>query len=105
METINKDLFINDYSNNKDSINIHYSIMNIKSKRNKKEYSAEKARQRALYIADKLGNPSGILFYLKCAWNLTDEYLDWLLNYSLTKIDKIRYFSKVASLEMVKNNC
>ena len=80
-----------------------YSINNRNTKRNRKEYSEEAAQQRALYLADKFHNPDGIQFYLKCAWNLTDEYIDWLVEYSFKKNNPARYFVSVASKEMAKN--
>lgn len=73
------------------------------TKRNKKKYNEKLAQQRALYIAEKLNNPSRTLFYLKCAWNLTDAYLDHLLAIALTKNNPILYFSAAASREMLKN--
>ena len=81
---------------------IQYSIQGG-TKRNKKNYTDKKAQQKAMYLADKLGNPGGMMFYLKCAWNLTDEYLDWLVGYSMKKSNPARYFSSVASKEMKKN--
>lgn len=73
------------------------------TKRDKRHYSAEEARAKAGYIADKLHNSSRLMFYLKCAWNLTDDYLDRLLQISLTKDDAQRYFSAAASNEMSSN--
>ena len=75
-----------------------------KTKRNKKNYSSNLAKNRALYLAQKLNNPSRLMFYLKCSWNLTDAYLDRLLKIALTKNDPIKYFSASASREMQKNN-
>ena len=79
------------------------SDFTINTKRNKKKYNEKLAQQRALYIAEKLNNPSRTLFYLKCAWNLTDAYLDRLLAIALTKNNPILYFSAAASREMLKN--
>lgn len=73
------------------------------TKRNKRGYSVDLARARADYIANKLNNPASILFYLKCAWNLTDKYLDDLLEIALTKDEPEKYFSSVASKEMKRN--
>lgn len=76
----------------------------IVTKRNRKNYSKQLAQGRARYIAAKLDNPSRMMFYLKCAWNLTDEYLDKLLSIALTKNDPIRYFSASAAREMRNNS-
>lgn len=73
------------------------------TKRNKRNYSENLARTRAEYIAKKLNNPSRFMFYLKCAWNLTDAYLDRLLGVALTKENPICYFSRAASNEMQHN--
>lgn len=85
----------NEYSKLKKS---QYSILNIK--RNKKNYSDKAAQQRALYLMNKFDNPGGKLFYLKCAWNLSDEFIDWLVDYSSKKDCPSRYFTKVASEKM-----
>lgn len=74
------------------------------TKRNKKSYTEQLAQSRARYIAGKLNNPTRMLFYLKCAWNLTDEYLDRLLSISLTKTSPVHYFSASAAREMRKNS-
>lgn len=103
MERVNGVLNIQ-YSNKKDSMNIQYSIKAIKSKRNRKGYSDKAAQNKAMYLADKFENPGGILFYLKCAWNLTDEYLDWLVGYSFKKKNAAKYFIRVADNEMKKNS-
>lgn len=79
------------------------SLEGAKTKRNRSRYSGKAARTRADYIAQKLDNPSSKMFYLKCAWNLTDAYLDRLLYISLTKKDPIRYFSAAAVREMREN--
>lgn len=76
----------------------------IVTKRNKKRYTGQLAQGRARYIAAKLNNPSRMMFYLKCAWNLTDEYLDRLLSIALSKNDPVRYFSASAAREMRKNS-
>ena len=73
------------------------------TKRNRNQYNEQLARNKAQYLADKLKNPSRLLFYLKCSWNLTDNYLDRLLTISLNKDDPIKYFSASASREMIKN--
>lgn len=74
------------------------------TRRNKLNYTDGLARSRAEYLAFKLNNPSRFMFYLKCAWNLTDAYLDRLLSISLLKKDPARYFSKAASIEMANNS-
>lgn len=74
------------------------------TKRDRSKYNEHSAHQKALYIADKLHNPTRLLFYLKCAWNLTDEYLDRLLDIAMKKNDPIKYFSAAASREMTKNS-
>lgn len=79
-----------------------YSILNIEYRRDKKHYSAEQARQKASYLADKFKNPNGLAFYLKCAWNLTDQYIDWLVEYSSKKDSPCRYFIKVANRKMLE---
>ena len=79
-----------------------YSIRGVEVKRNKKGYSEKAAQQRALYLADKFRNPQGIKFYLKCAWNLTDNYIDWLVEYSMKKSNPSRYFVSVASRKMAE---
>ena len=73
------------------------------TKRNRRNYTESEARSKADYIATKLNNPSRRMFYLKCAWNLTDEYLDRLLRIALTKTDPQRYFSASAAREMRQN--
>ena len=80
--------------------NIQYSISNGSIKRNRKNYSEKAAQQKAMYLTDKFNNPGGMNFYLKVAWNLTDWYIDWLVNYSFKKNDPSRYFVKVASQKM-----
>lgn len=87
----------------KENINSQYSILNIRSKRNKAKYSEKAAQQKALYLVDKFKNPSGLKFYLKCAWNLTDEYLDWLTEYSQKKKSPAHYFISVANQRMTEN--
>lgn len=74
------------------------------TKRNRQNYSANAAREKALYLSEKLNNPSRTMFYLKCAWNLSDQYLDRLLSIALTKKDPIRYFSSSAAAEMRQNS-
>lgn len=105
-------LMINDYKISKRNL-ITKSLM-IKeledrgyvtnTKRDKKNYSAELARNRADYLANKLSNHSSWPFYLKCAWNLTDAYLDYLLKVALTKENPIKYFSAAAAKEMRANS-
>lgn len=83
--------------------NFQYSIRTTNTKRNRKEYSDKEAQRRAMYLADKFHNPDGINFYLKCAWNLTDQYLDWLVDYSFRKKSPSHYFVSVASKKMLEN--
>lgn len=80
-----------------------YSIKATNTKRNRKHYSEKAAQTRALYLSEKFKNPGGMQFYLKCAWNLTDSYLDWLVEYSLKKKCPSKYFSKVAQQKMAEN--
>jgi hypothetical protein len=80
--------------------NYLYSINRVEVKRNRKGYSEKAAQQRAMYLADKFHNPQGIRFYLKCAWNLTDSYIDWLVEYSFKKSNPKHYFVSVASKKM-----
>jgi len=87
--------------NNSNSISIGKPT---NSRRNKGQYTEQLARSKADYIARTLGNAEGTLFYMKVAWNLTDQFIDWLLNYVKNKKDKARYFSKVASNEMKANS-
>ena len=88
---------------NKVTKSLNDGISFINTKRNKSNYSGAQAMNRANYIAQKLNNPSRLGFYLKCAWNLTDNYLDRLLGIALTKDDPIRYFSASAAREMRDN--
>lgn len=80
-----------------------YSINICNTKRNRKDYSEKAARQRAVYLADKFKNPKGLQFYLKVAWNLTDQYIDWLVEYSFKKENPSRYFVSVANRKMLEN--
>lgn len=79
---------------------IEYSIMNIK--RDKRKYSEKLARQKAIYLADKFKNQKGLKFYMKVAWNLTDEYIDWLADYSMGKDKPSHYFVSVANMKMLE---
>ena len=82
-----------------------YSINSIKRgsvKRNKTNYTEKEARQKAIYLVDKYKNPDGLLFYLKCAWNLTDWYIDWLVEYSFKKANPSKYFVSVANKKMLE---
>lgn len=101
MEAIRKSVMNNDYNH------ITYSnVMNksiIITKRNKKSYSAAMARNRAGYLVKKLNNPNAFMYYLKCAWNLTDQYLDKVLEIALTKESPVLYFSKATAKEMRNN--
>ena len=98
-----KDLMINHYNdriskrNSSLIINNHYRS---NSKRNRKGYSPELARARADYLCEKLKSPQSMGFYLKCAWNLTDVYLDQLLAIALKKKMPAKYFAVAASNEM-----
>lgn len=83
------------------SIDIQYSIDNIR--RNKKNYSEKAAQQRAIYLANKFKNQDGMKFYLKTAWNLNDDFIDWLVGYSFTKTNPAKYFVAVASKKMRAN--
>lgn len=99
------DLVTSDYISKRNKVTKVTSDYNyVSTKRSKLNYSEREAKTRAEYIARKLDNYSRLMFYLKCAWNLTDNYLDRLLVIALTKNDPIRYFSKAASNEMIKNN-
>ena len=80
-----------------------YSIYKSNSRRDKKEYTDKAAQQRAMYLASKFHNPDGMQFYLKVAWNLTDQYIDWLVDYSSKKNNPGRYFVSVASKKMLEN--
>ena len=91
---------LNNSMNNK--INkIEYSI-GLPIKRDKTKYTEKKARQKALYLADRFKNPGGLMFYLKCSWNLTDNYIDWLVDYSFKKDDPSKYFVFVANKKMLE---
>ena len=83
-----------------------YSINSIRRgsvKRNKTNYTEEESRQKAIYLVDKYKNPDGLLFYLKCAWNLTDWYIDWLVEYSFKKANPSKYFVSVANKKMMED--
>lgn len=83
-----------------------YSINSIKQKsvkRNRARYTEKEARQKAIYLVEKYKNPDGLLFYLKCAWNLTDWYIDWLVEYSFKKANPSKYFVSVANKKMLEN--
>ena len=79
------------------------SIGTRPAKRNKARYTEEEARRKAIYLVDKFKNPDGLLFYLKCAWNLADWYIDWLAEYSFNKENPSKYFVKVANKKMNEN--
>ena len=89
---------LNSILNNRKKVNIEYSILN--AKRNKRNYSERDAKNKAIYLVDKFRNPKGMQFYLKCAWNLTDSYIDWLVEYSFKKDNPSRYFVFVANKKM-----
>ena len=94
------DIVTSDHFSKKNKIvTSHY----IGTKRNKRRYTEALAQDRAEYLAKELNNPSRFMFYLKCAWNLTDAYLDRLLDISLQKTDAKRYFSAAAAREMKRN--
>ena len=80
-----------------------YSINANNTKRNRKYYSEKSAQQKAIYLSEKFKNPGGMQFYLKVAWNLTDSYIDWLVDYSFRKDNPSRYFVSVASKKMLEN--
>lgn len=101
-EQSTKGLIINHYNDriskrNSSLIINHYGSSN---RRNKKGYSPELARARADYLCEKLKSPQSMGFYLKCAWNLTDVYLDQLLAVALKKRMPAKYFAVAASNEM-----
>lgn len=75
------------------------------SKRNKRGYTPEMARSKAEYLGHKLEDMKSIAFYMKCAWNLTDSYLDTLLAIAISSSNgkPSHYFSKVAAREMRNN--
>lgn len=98
-ERVNSNSILKDLNERK----IDYSILNMMTKRDRAGYTEELAKQKAGYLADKFNNPSGLMFYLKCAWNLTDQYIDWLVEYSLKKENPGRYFSSVANKKMLEN--
>lgn len=79
------------------------SIKSGSIKRNKTKYTEVEARQKAIYLVDKYKNPDGLMFYLKCAWNLTDSYIDWLVDYSFKKSNPSKYFVFVANKKMLEN--
>lgn len=90
-----------EYSNNLKKN--EYSNIEYRTKRNKKNYSDKAAQQKAMYLSDRFQNPGGIKFYLKVAWNLTDSYIDWLVEYSFKKKEPSRYFVSVANKKMLEN--
>ena len=94
-----KELIINDYKISKRNLMIN-DYKAIKTKRNRKTCTPQLARSRADYLCTKLKSPQSKSFYLKCVWNLTDSYIDYLLNIALTKHSPAKYFSAAASKEM-----
>lgn len=96
------DIVTSDYNESKRIVTSDYSDYKS-TKRNKRAYTASLAQAKANHIAEKLHNPSRLKFYLKCAWNLTDEYLDRLLDIASRKDDPKRYFSRAAASEMANN--
>lgn len=97
-EQLVKDLVTSDYRKGSKLV-----TSDLVTKRNRRGYSANEARNKAMELASKLNNPSRLRFYLKCAWNLTDDYLDRLLNIAKGKTDPVRYFSYSAANEMRLN--
>lgn len=96
------EIMINDYKISKRNLMINdYKV--IKTKRNRKTCTPQLARTRADYLCSKLKSPQSKSFYLKCVWNLTDSYIDYLLSIALTKHSPAKYFSAVASKEMHAN--
>ena len=92
----------NDYSDYNDYKKVNVAVK-VSTKREHSRVVEAEAINKAMYIADKLRNPSSFNFYLKCVWNLTEPYLDKLLAISLTKNDPKLYFSKSAAKEMREN--
>lgn len=91
-------------SSNSNNIAISYKLYDLRStKVDKRKINETAVRQKAAYIESKLHNPQGRLFYLKCAWNLTEQFIDDLLERSLKKKNPAKYFCSAASREM-KNN-
>lgn len=103
--TINEDISLNTSSR---SISLFVNIVNIvkegKSKRNRHGFTPELARSKAGYLAQKLSDEKSLRFYLKCAWNLSDLFIDSLLELALLKGAPANYFSKWAAQEMARNN-
>lgn len=75
------------------------------SKRNRRGYTSNLAKSKARYLSEKLGDVENFMFYLKCAWNLTDAYLDRLLAISQIKAGNKakQYFAVAAKREMEEN--
>ena len=73
------------------------------TKRNKSQYTATEAQNRAFYLANKLHNQKYVMFYMKVAWNLCDWYIDYVLERALKSKDPVRYFNSAVSREMKKN--
>ena len=96
-----------DYSNSEYSIELNKVgrpdfTDNIEAaKRTTGAYTALMAQRRASYLSQKLKNPDGFRFYLKCAWRLSDQYIDWLLELALRKEEPSKYFSCVARRAML----
>ena len=103
----NNDLTINHLTNKskKNWLMVNrYSDKNSFTKRSRRGYTGNLARSKASYISEKLRDAKSFRFYLKCAWNLTDQFLDQLLVVSLKKDDPAKYFTAVAKNEMDCNN-
>lgn len=97
------EIMINDYNDKVSERNLslminHYS--GNKTKRDKRCYSPELATAKADYLCGKLKSPQSRRFYLKCAWNLTDMFIDNLLLISLKKEMPAKYFAACAAREM-----
>lgn len=92
------DIMINDYRNSKGIMINDYKKHN--NKRNRKGYSPDLAQAKAEYLCSKLKSPQSKNFYLKCAWNLTDIFIDNLVSISVKKEMPAKYFAFVAAKEM-----
>lgn len=92
------EIMINDYKERKGIMINDYKEHN--NKRNRKGYSPDLAQAKAEYLCRKLKSPQSRNFYLKCAWNLTDMFIDNLLAISVNKEAPARYFAFVAAKEM-----
>lgn len=73
------------------------------TKRNKSQYRAIEAQNKAFYLASKLHNQKYVMFYMKVAWNLCDWYIDYVLERALKSKNPVRYFNSAVNREMRKN--